>query len=156
VRIYFLNASEVHLPSSRRFESETPCKAACVAAPIRKECEVYFCGSSLTCRTQALNALAKLSLVTGQPSLRWNRYPGFLPRSWRYLARLTTGQCGLSGCGWIWMVDWAEGLLCLYVLNCTKKEVRPLLESRLPLRSAKVRVCWEELVTVTSLMRAKE
>ena len=81
-RIYCLKASECHRPLKRICASESPFKAAVVAAPILKLCDLYRVGSRPQNRTATSSWVLNHNLFTAVPSRNMNKGPAVLPRCW--------------------------------------------------------------------------
>ena len=94
-RMYFMKASEDHLPNDLIWLSDMPCAAAVVAAPIRKLCDLNCSGQKWqNCRAPRSCSL-NLARVTGTLGQYRNQGPAVAPRTDKYAFMIWRGQsCG--------------------------------------------------------------
>ena len=83
-RMYFMKASEDHLPNDLIWLSDMPCDAVVMAAPIRKLCDLNCLGQKWqNCRAPRSCSL-NLARVTGTLGQYRNKGPAVAPRTDKY------------------------------------------------------------------------
>ena len=90
--MYNLNASDFQRPRPRICASEMPFSAAKLAAPIRKEGDLYLEQSKSQKARAPLSCRVKTSVLTAEPSARQKGGPEWDPLTRHQRGKNSTGQ----------------------------------------------------------------